>query len=97
MTITGSSTELVDLKIVASTRLYLYERMRLTASIKHRKKVCAYEKMCAYKKGALNNPSLRYTKICTNEDFPLYGSIEEHMEGFSSTVKKEILRDIFVS
>ena len=47
MTITGSGTELVDLKIVASMRLYLYEHMRLTASIKHRKKVRAYEKMCA--------------------------------------------------
>ena len=40
----------------------MYERMRLTASIKHRKQVCAYEKMCAYMytKGALNNLSLRY-------------------------------------
>ena len=35
-------------------------RMRLTASIKPGKYVCAYEKVCAYKKGASNNPSLRY-------------------------------------
>ena len=35
-------------------------RMRLTASIKPGKYVCAYEKVCAYKKGAPNNPSLRY-------------------------------------
>ena len=35
-------------------------RIRLTASIKAGKYVCAYEKVCAYKKGALNNPSLRY-------------------------------------
>ena len=41
--------------------------MQLTASIKHRKKVCAYEKMCAYKKGALNNPSL-----LSSSNFPLY-------------------------
>ena len=38
-------------------------RMRLTASIKPGKYVCAYEKVCAYKKGALNNPSLRYWLI----------------------------------
>ena len=38
--------------------------MRLTASIKYRKKVCAYEKMCAYKKGVLNNPSLWYVIMC---------------------------------
>ena len=25
--------------------------------------MCAYEKVCAYKKGALNNPSLRYAEI----------------------------------
>ena len=30
--------------------------MRLTASIKPGKYVCAYEKMCTYKKGAPNNP-----------------------------------------
>ena len=35
----------------------MYEHMRLTASIK---RACAYEKMCAYKKGARNNLSLRY-------------------------------------
>ena len=35
-------------------------RMRLTASIKPGKYVCTYEKVCAYKKGALNNPSLRH-------------------------------------
>ena len=34
-----------------------------TASIKAGKYVCAYEKMCTYKKGALNNPSLRYLVI----------------------------------
>ena len=34
--------------------------MRLTASSKNRKEACAYEKVCAYKKGALNNPSLQY-------------------------------------
>ena len=38
-------------------------RMRLTASIKPGKYVCAYEKVCAYKKGAPNNPSLRYYSI----------------------------------
>ena len=31
-----------------------------TASIKPGKYVCAYEKVCAYKKSAPNNPSLRY-------------------------------------
>jgi hypothetical protein len=31
--------------------------MRLTSD-KSRKEVCVYEEMCAYKKGALNNPSL---------------------------------------
>ena len=31
------------------------------ASSKTRNKVCAYDKMCAYTKGALNNPSPRYT------------------------------------
>ena len=36
-------------------------RMRLTASIKPGKYVCAYEKVCAYKKGAPNNQSLRYS------------------------------------
>ena len=35
-------------------------RMRLTVSIKPGKYVCAYEKVCTYKKGAPNNPSLRY-------------------------------------
>ena len=40
--------------------------MRLTASIKPGKYVCAYEKVCAYKKGALNNQSLRYlVKVVT--------------------------------
>ena len=34
-------------------------RMRLTVSIKPGKYVCVYEKVCAYKKGAPNNPSLR--------------------------------------
>ena len=38
----------------------LFECMRLTASGITRKEVCAYEKVCAYKKGVLNNPSLRY-------------------------------------
>ena len=33
--------------------------MHLTANSKTRKEVCAYEKVCAYKKGTLNNPSLR--------------------------------------
>ena len=41
--------------------------MHLTASTKHRKKVCTYEKMCTHKKGALNNPSLRYvTRFAKN-------------------------------
>jgi hypothetical protein len=40
--------------------------MRLTASNKTRKEVCAYEKMCAYKEGALNNPSLRYIHMHTH-------------------------------
>ena len=35
-------------------------RMRLFARDKARKETCAYEKMCAYSKGALNNPSLLY-------------------------------------
>ena len=34
--------------------------MCLTASIKRGKYMCAYEKVCAYKKGVPNNPSLRY-------------------------------------
>ena len=34
-------------------------RMRLAASIKPGKYVCAYEKVYTYKKGAPNNPSLR--------------------------------------
>ena len=34
--------------------------MSLTASIKPGKYMCTYEKVCAYKKGAPNNPSLRY-------------------------------------
>ena len=55
------------MQLVASTQLYLYERMRLTVSIK---KVCTYEKMCTYKKGALNNLSLRY-KV-SGLDFILY-------------------------
>ena len=40
-------------------------RMRLTVSIKPGKYVYAYEKVCAYKKGAPNNPSLRYRR-CYN-------------------------------
>ena len=32
---------------------------------KTRKEVCAYEKVCVYKKGTLNNPSLRYVHVCT--------------------------------
>ena len=35
-------------------------RMRLFARDKARKEICAYKKMCAYSKGVLNNPSLRY-------------------------------------
>ena len=38
--------------------LSLYERMCLTASSRPWKQVYAYEKMCTYKKGALNSPSL---------------------------------------
>ena len=34
--------------------------MRLTVNSKTRKDVCTNEKVCAYKIGALNNPSLRY-------------------------------------
>ena len=34
--------------------------MHLIASSKIKKEVCAYKKVCAFKKGALNNPSLRY-------------------------------------
>ena len=41
-------------------------RMRLIASIKPGKYVCAYEKVCAYKKGAPNNPSLRYCNTKTS-------------------------------
>ena len=37
--------------------------MPLTASTKPRRNVCAYEKMCAYKKGELNNPSLQYALV----------------------------------
>ena len=36
--------------------------MRLKAGIKNQE-VCTYKKVCAYKKGALNNLSLRYTLI----------------------------------
>ena len=38
--------------------------MRLTANIKPGKYECAYEKVCAYKKGAPNNQSLRYLWLC---------------------------------
>ena len=38
----------------------LFECMRLTASSKTRKEVCAYEKVCTYEKGVLNNLSLWY-------------------------------------
>ena len=41
------------------------KRMCLTASSKTRKEVCAYGKVCAYKKGAHSNPSLRYLKQTT--------------------------------
>ena len=34
--------------------------MSLIASSNTKKEVHAYEKVCAYRKGALNNPSLRY-------------------------------------
>ena len=37
--------------------------MRLTASSKDRKEACAYEKVCAYKKGVLNNLSLQYMHL----------------------------------
>ena len=36
--------------------------MRLTNS-KNKEKVCAYDKECAYKKVALNNPSLQYVLL----------------------------------
>ena len=41
-------------------RLCLFEHMRLTTRSKTRKEICAYEKVCTYRKGALNNPSLQY-------------------------------------
>ena len=49
-------------------------RMCLTASFKpgKYKYVCAYEKMCAYKKGALNNPSLRYKLIMYTRHYKSY-------------------------
>ena len=37
----------------------LHKCVCLTASNKTRKGVCAYDKVCTYKKDALNNPSLR--------------------------------------
>ena len=43
--------------------------MRLTVSSKTRNEVCAYDKVYAYTKGALNNPSLRYTRCrCGRDD-----------------------------
>ena len=59
--------------------------MHLTTSIKHRKKVCAYEKICAYKKGSLNNPSLwyaYYVYICTVKE--LKAGTHVHTVGVSS-------------
>ena len=39
-------------------------RLQLTANSKTGKEVVAYEKMCTYKKGMLNNPNLRYALVC---------------------------------
>ena len=41
-------------------QLYLYESKCLRVSSKPKKQVCVYEKMCTYKKDALNL-SLRYS------------------------------------
>ena len=49
-------------------------RMRLIASIKPGKYVCAYEKVCAYKKGAPNNPSLRYGTLGVSHNMFVQGS-----------------------
>ena len=59
----GLGTEVQREPCMISTQLTQLA-LRLTASIdiKPGKYVCAYEKVCAYKKGALNNPSLRYVK-----------------------------------
>ena len=40
-----------------------YERICLTASIKLKKKVCAYEKMYTYEEGTLKNPSLNILRV----------------------------------
>ena len=42
---------------------YVCMRMHFTASSKTRSEVCAYEKMCAYMEGGLNNQSLQYVCI----------------------------------
>ena len=52
-------------------------RMRLTASIKPGKYVCAYEKVCTYKKGAPNNPSLRY--VCVHESCIIMYGIQHQL------------------
>ena len=49
----------VNAAFLAST--CLFECMHLTPSGKTKKEVYTYEKVCAYKKGALKNPSLSYT------------------------------------
>ena len=42
--------------------------------------MCAYKKVCAYKKGALNNPSLRYivSVVCTSVcgDYCVHGVLQ---------------------
>ena len=46
--------------------------------------VCA-EKACAYKKGALNNPSLQYHTTVNREDFmsKIFHAINFHVKYFS--------------
>ena len=53
-----ASPPIVDIDSISCASI-LIRRMHLTASSKTREEVCAYDKLCAYKKGALNNPSLR--------------------------------------
>ena len=57
----------------------LFEGMRLIASSKTRKEICAYEKVCAYKEGALDNPSRRYTVLNTQQSEPQLTNLKVHM------------------
>ena len=53
-----ASPPIVGINSISSASIVI-RRMHLTASSKTREEVCTYDKLCAYNKGALNNPSLR--------------------------------------